>query len=171
MVNPVGALAASKLGNDDSWQTEAIMKTSNKHWLPGAVGALVGIAVVGAFGDNLVPVGAGALKAAFAAGANLGLAVTEFVALGFILGLTAFGLRQLIFGASGRRSSLRAAVENAPAMPALILSPRLADATASEFDGVAVRSFAPVMSLTEAQVARERAARRRRERRAASERA
>jgi len=42
--------------------------------------------------------------------------------------------------------------------------PRLADATASEFDDAARPAFAPIVSLTEVQVERQRTARRREQR-------
>lgn len=42
--------------------------------------------------------------------------------------------------------------------------PRLTDATASEFDNAVRPAFAPIVSLTEAQVERQRAARRREQR-------
>jgi hypothetical protein len=49
--------------------------------------------------------------------------------------------------------------------------PQVADATASEFDGQELPAFAPVISLTEAQVERGRAARQRQKRRGALSRA
>ena len=151
------------------------MKTSRNHWLPGAIGALVGIAVVATFGDGVVPADSGALQQTLLVGANLGLAILEFVGVGFALGLIAFGVRQLAAdrNQNGRRKARTIAVsEYAPLGPAAIAAlPLAADATASEFDDVQQPVFAPVTSLTEAQVARNRARRKRLEQRAASERA
>jgi hypothetical protein len=151
------------------------VKTSRNQWLAGAIGALVGIAIVAAFGDGVVPAEPGALQQTLLTGANLGLAILEFIGVGFALGLIAFGVRQLAAGRSekGRQRGRTIAVpEYAPLRPAVIAAlPLAADATASEFDDVQQPVFAPVTSLTEAQVARERARRKRLEQRAASERA
>ena len=139
------------------------MKTASRTWLPGTFGALVGIAIVAAFGDSVVPVESGAILQALQAGATLGRAVAEFTALGFVLGLAAFGLRRFaahIIEAHrlAARTALAAGVATMPAR--VVTVPRLADATASEFDDGARPAFAPVTSLTEAQVERERARRR-----------
>jgi hypothetical protein len=136
------------------------MKTALRKWLPGTVGALLGIAIVAAFGSGVVPAPSGAIMQTLHAGAALGRAVAEFTALGFVLGLVAFGLRR--FAAhiiEARRLAMRPPrATGAPAMSARVVTiPRLADATASEFDDRARPAFAPVTSFTEAQVERERA--------------
>ena len=140
------------------------MKTKMKDRLPGAIGALIGIAIVATFASGVVTVDSSATWQALSAGASLGVAMVEFVALGFALGLLAFGVRRLAARVSAAR---RLAVLSAEdplrgAVVATIVSiPRLADATASEFDDASRPVFAPVTSLTEAQVERERAQRRR----------
>lgn len=151
------------------------MKTSKNQWLPGAIGALIGIAVVATFGDGVVPAEPGALQQTLLTGANLGLAILEFIGVGFALGLIAFALRQVAASRSERsRAEARAVVVRrytALAPAAVDALPLAAEATASEFDDLQQPPFAPVTSLTEAQVARDRARRKRLEQRAASERA
>jgi hypothetical protein len=147
------------------------MKTSNRHWLPGAIGALVGIGVVATFGDGVVPADSEALQQTLVAGASIGRAIIEFIGLGFALGLVAFGLRQLANARAADRGARAPAVamqEQPVLVPVLFASlPPGADATASEFDDIARPVFAPITSLTEAQVERERARRRHEERSAA----
>lgn len=136
------------------------MKTASRTWLPGTFGALVGIAIVAAFGTGVVPVQSAAIMQA---GASLGRAVAEFTALGFALGLGAFVFRRFVAHIiHARRLAIRGAAATGRAMmPANVVTiPRLADATASEFDDGVRPAFAPVTSLTEAQVERERARRR-----------
>jgi len=58
-------------------------------------------------------------------------------------------------------------VKSETAAPAAVAMPHVADATASEFDGDKRPAFAPIVSLTEAQVERARAERQRRTRREA----
>jgi hypothetical protein len=140
------------------------MKTLMKDRLPGAIGALIGIAIVATFASGVVTVDSSAAWQALTAGASLGLAMVEFVALGFALGLLAFGVRRLAARLSAARhlALLPAQDPVRGAVVATIVSiPRLADATASEFDDASRPVFAPVTSLTEAQVERERAQRRR----------
>jgi len=141
------------------------MKTASNR-LPGAIGALLGLAIVVALASGGGSAG-DAIEQILFAGATLGRAVGEFTLLGFVLGALAFGLRRLAVAAGERRRSEARppALSGATAM-SLTAVPRLADATASEFDDQLQPSFAPVSSFTEAQVARERAARRREERRA-----
>jgi hypothetical protein len=139
------------------------MKTASRTWLPGTFGALVGIAIVAAFGSGVVPVQSGTILLALQAGATLGRTVAEFTALGFALGLAAFGLRRFVAHViEARRLAMRTATAKSTAvMPVSVVTiPRLADATASDFDDGARPAFAPVTSLTEAQVERERARRR-----------
>ena len=136
------------------------MKRAFRTWLPGTFGALVGIAIVAAFGSGVAPVQSGTI---LQAGASLGRAVAEFTAIGFALGFAAFGLRRFVAHViEARRLAMRTATAKSTAlMPVNVVTiPRLADATASEFDDGARPAFAPVTSLTEAQVERERARRR-----------
>ena len=137
-------------------------------WLPGAIGALIGVAVIAAFGGG-VPVDGEAAEQFLLGAATLGRAVTEFVAVGFGLGLVMFGAVRL----AGHRRERRAAAAHdaarlAPsaATEVVVSFPRLADATASEFDDVPPRVPASITSLTEAQVERQRAERKRAERHA-----
>jgi len=111
------------------------MKRAFRTWLPGTFGALVGIAIVAAFGSGVAPVQSGTI---LQAGASLGRAVIE----------------------ARRRAVSAAATTRQTMMPVNVVTiPRLVDATASEFDDGARPAFAPVTSLTEAQVERERARR------------
>jgi hypothetical protein len=129
------------------------MKTKMKDRLPGAIGALIGIAIVATFASGVDSVDTSAAWQALAAGASLGLAMVEFLALGFALGLVAFGVRRLAARViAARRVEMLAAEE-----------PRRGEvvATASEFDDASRPVFAPVTYLTEAQIERQRAQRRR----------
>ncbi|HSS69994.1 MAG TPA: hypothetical protein VLQ46_04995 [Casimicrobiaceae bacterium] len=140
------------------------MKTKMKDRLPGLTGALIAIVIVATFAGGVDSVDTSAAWKALSAGASLGLAVVEFVALGFALGLLAFGARLVTARISAARQlSMRPAEDPARgAVVATIVSiPRLADATASEFDDASRPVFAPVTSLTEAQVERQRAQHRR----------
>ena len=139
------------------------MKTASRTWLPGTFGALVGIAIVAAFGSEVIAVESGTVLQALYAGATLGQAVAEFTALGFVLGVAAFGLRRFaahLVEARRLKHHVGAATAPMPRAGRVVTIPRLADATASEFDDRARPAFAPVTSLTEAQVERERARRR-----------
>jgi hypothetical protein len=145
------------------------MKTGSRPLLPGIVGALVGVGIVAAFGSGVVAVDSGAVLHALFVSASLGQAVAEFTALGFILGLAAFGLRRLAAYVVATRR-LSGIVEGITQPSATITPiPRLADATASEFDDSLQPTFASVTSLTEVQVERQRAQRRRDDRRATLE--
>lgn len=139
------------------------MKTKMKDRLPGLTGALIAIVIVATFAGGVDSVDTSAAWKALSAGASLGLAVVEFVALGFALGLLAFGARLVTARISAARQlALRPADPGRGAVVATIVSiPRLADATASEFDDASRPVFAPVTSLTEAQVERQRAQHRR----------
>jgi hypothetical protein len=143
------------------------MRTSSKNQLPGAIGAVIGLAIVAVFASGAVPTDSGAMQQLLLTGENLGLGVAEFLALGFLLGLGAFGVRQLAVHINDARLKLRRSdaftdtVMSATSMPIV----RLPDVTASGFENAANTAFAPVTSLTEAQVQRTRAERKREERR------
>ena len=137
------------------------MKTLSKHRLPGVIGSLIGLAIVAMFGSGAVPADSGTMQQLLLTGENLGLGVAEFLALGFLLGLSAFGLRQLAAHIHETRLKLRhSEVAFGTPMSATIMPTlRLPDATASGFEEAANTVFTPVTSLTEAQVQRQRAAR------------
>ena len=143
------------------------MRTPSKHQLPGVIGAIVGLAIVAVFASGAVPANSGAMQQLLLTGENLGSGVAEFLALGFLLGLGAFGLRQLAVHINETRQKLRrveaisGTVMSATTMPIM----RLPDVTASGFEDAANTAFVPVTSLTEAQVQRKRAERKREERR------
>jgi hypothetical protein len=87
--------------------------------------------------------------------AMFGRAIVEFIGVGFGLGLLAFGLsRVAAYRRESRRVPLGARLTSSRAAKPIVLVavPRVADATASEFDDIKRPSFAPVTSLTEAQV-------------------
>jgi hypothetical protein len=166
-VNPPGSIAASKNYADGASKAEeeAIMRRASINWLPGAVGALIGVAIVAASGGD-VPIDSLAAEQWLLGAATLGRAVAEFVGIGFGLGLTLFVAGRLAaFAREHRRLALRDAAREM-AVEVVVSLPRVADATASEFDAVQARAPAPITSLTEAQVRRQRADRKRAERRA-----
>jgi len=143
------------------------MRTPSKHQLPGVIGAVVGLAIVAVFASGVVPTDSGAMQQLLLTGENLGLGVAEFLALGFLLGLGAFGLRQLAVHVNETRLKVRRVDAVGDALMAATSMPivRLPDVTASGFEDAANTAFAPVTSLTEAQVQRKRAERKREERR------
>ena len=147
------------------------MNTSSRNRLPGAIGALIGFAVVAVFAMDAAPPDSAALVQGWLDHAALGRTVGEFIGLGFSMALLAFGLKRLATRqVEQRRTGLReASIASNAAAPAVANAvPRIHDATASELDDDGrVPGFAPVLSLTEAQVERRRAERQRQERRAA----
>jgi hypothetical protein len=163
-MNPAEAVDASNQGLKPRTLRESTMKTKMKDRLPGVIGALIGIVIVATFAGGVDSVDTSAAWQALSAGTSLGLAVVEFVALGFALGLLAFGVRRLAIRISAvRRLAMRPAEDpvRGAVVATIVAIPRLADATASEFDDASRAAFAPVTSLTEAQVERQRAQRRR----------
>jgi len=98
--------------------------------------------------------------------ATLGEAVVEFIALGALFGTLGLAVKLIAAHMSEYR---RVALEQ-PASVAgqgvVVALPATADATASEFDDIRRPEFAPVISLIEAQVQRQRANRARDEQRA-----
>ena len=132
------------------------MNAPAKHWTHDAIGACTGIA------------GLALLVAIVAAGGPIGLGVGAMIGGGFAFGVLACGLKE----AAARRGDRRRAearealaASYAPAS-AIVATPLFIDATASELDAGEQPGFAPVTSLTEVQVLRQRAAREREERRA-----
>ena len=146
------------------------MRTPSKHQLPGVIGAVVGLAIVVMLASGAVPTDSGPMQQLPLAGENLGLGVAEFIALGFLLGLGAFGLRQLAVHINETRLRLPRLDVVGDTLMAATSMPivRLPDVTASGFEDAANTAFAPVTSLTEAQVQRKRAPRKREEPRTTS---
>jgi hypothetical protein len=136
------------------------MTTPSKNWVPDAIG--IGTAAAGL----------ALLVAVVASAAPIGLSVGALIGGGFVFGVLGCGLKE----AAARRSVKRPAApraalaaSDAPASAAIVAMPRVA--TASKLDAGEHPSFVPVTSLTEAQVERQRAERRRQERRSALTRA
>ena len=121
------------------------MKTLSKSRITGAVGALVAFA------------GALLLAAIVVPADPLGRVVGALIGASFAIGLLGTLAREAL---RRREYSIRAprafALERYAPTPAIVATPRVADATASEFDGDRRPAFAPVISLTEAQVERRR---------------
>jgi len=131
------------------------MNTATKHWTHDVIGACTGIA------------GLALLVATVAAGGAMGLGVGAVIGGGFAFGVLACGVKEAVARRGDRRSvEAREApfVSCAPAS-AIVPMPHF-DATASEFDATGQPGFAPITSLTEVQVLRQRAAREREEHRA-----
>lgn len=134
------------------------MNTLSKNWLPNAIGVCAAAA------------GVALIVAVAASGDAIGRSVTALIGGGFAFGL----LGSIAKGAVARRSAkLGAATQRgyAPACATVIAMPPPADATASEYEGTEPPAFAPVLSLTEAQVQRQRGERQRQHRRTALTRA
>ena len=97
------------------------------------------------------------------ADATLGRAVVEFILVGMAFG--GLGLAFKLGAASilgrGRASVGELSLATAATQSVVVALPAAADATASEFDEFRRPEFAPVISLTEAQVSRQRAERER----------
>ena len=130
------------------------MNAPAKHWTHDAIGVCTGIA------------GVALLIATVAAGNPIGLGIGAVIGGGFAFGVLACGLKE----AAARRSN-RHRVEARVALAAtyvpasaIVPMPHFVDATASEFDAARQPAFAPVTSLTEVQILRQRTAREREER-------
>jgi hypothetical protein len=131
------------------------MNAPAKHWTHDAIGACTGIA------------GLALLVATVAAGGPIGLGIGAVIGGGFAFGVLACGLKEAAARRSNRhRVEVREALaaSNVPAS-AIVPMPHFVDATASEFDAARQPGFAPVTSLTEVQVLRQRTGRERGERR------
>src|SRR5262249_21997700 len=98
---------------------------------------------------------------------TLGRAVVEFIAAGLVLGILGVGVKLFAarFG-EFRRAGLPGTSVTVPAPAPTVIELAAAYATASEFDDVKQPGFAPIVSLTEAQVQRQREKRERERRRA-----
>jgi hypothetical protein len=130
------------------------MNAPAKHWTHDAIGACTGIA------------GLALLVATVAAGGPLGLGIGALIGGGFAFGVLACGLKEAAARRSNRHRVVAPAASYVPAS-AIVPMPHFIDATASEFDAARQPGFAPVTSLTEVQVLRQRSAREREERHAA----
>lgn len=133
------------------------MTTLSKKWLPSA------------FGIGAVIAGLALLVAVAASGDAIGRSVTVLIGAGFAFGVLACVVKETV----ARRGSAHYAAPRAGSAAShvstsatIVAMPPAADATASEFDETEGPAFAPVVSLTEAQVERQRAERLRKERRA-----
>jgi len=93
----------------------------------------------------------------------LGRVIGTLLAASFLVGVVAVLIRESLGRGQGlRRPAPRTLrVETAATVMPML---RLTDATASEFDDAARPAFAPIVSLTEVQVERQRTARRREQR-------
>ena len=131
------------------------MKALAKHWTHVAIGVSIGIA------------GLALLIAVVFVGDAIGLGVGAMIGGGCAFGVLACGLKEAIGRGGYRRSAKarRAPLPSPAPAPVVVPRPHFVDATASDFDAARQSGFAPVTSLTEAQVLRQRAKREREERR------
>jgi hypothetical protein len=133
------------------------MNASSKNRLPGAIGVLIGLAMVGVFAMDGAPPASVTLAQGWLDYASIGRAVGELTGLGFSIALLAFGLKRLATRqVEQRRSPLREASIAGNAAVVAIAVPRCT-MTASELDAMSGLRFAPVPA-PEAQVLRQRAA-------------
>jgi hypothetical protein len=119
------------------------MNMLSRNWLPDAIGACALVA------------GLALLGVVLASGNAIGTSVGALMGAGFVAGvLGCIGKQALTSVNAPHRAAPEAS--RAPALPTLVAMPPVADATASEYDEREQTSFAPVVSLTEAQVERQR---------------
>lgn len=119
----------------------------SKQWFPDAMGASAGVA------------GLALLGVVGASGAAIGQGVVAMIGGGFAFGVLGCVCKEIVMRRrDARRVALRTLSQASyGAVSASIFNmPPLADATASEFDESECSAFAPVVSLTEAQVERQR---------------
>jgi hypothetical protein len=129
-------------------EREVTMNMQTKNWGPDAIGAcavLAGLALLGVV---------------VASGDPIGNSVAAVIGAGSLFGVLGCVGKQALasHGQARRAAALRAPSQLSDALaPASIgVMPPVADATASEYDERRQASFAPVVSLTEAQVERQR---------------
>ena len=119
----------------------------SKNWLPDAIGAcavLAGLALLGVV---------------VASGDAIGNSVGALIGAGSLFGvLGCVGKQALASRGEPRHAALHAPSQasDVPAPATIVVMPPVADATASEYNESEQASFAPVVSLTEAQVERQR---------------
>jgi len=101
------------------------------------------------------------LVAIVAAGDAIGLGVGAMIGGSCAFGVLACGLKEAVARRGDRRSAeaLEAPLSSYGPASVIVLLPRFVDATASDSDAARQPGFAPVTSLTEAQVLRQRAMR------------
>ncbi|HEV2977589.1 MAG TPA: hypothetical protein VG425_08370 [Casimicrobiaceae bacterium] len=123
------------------------MNMLSKQWFPDAIGACAGLA------------GLALLGVVAASGDAIGHSVVALIGGGFGFGvLGCVGKEFVAARAERRRTALSVTSQPSHALrsASIVKMPPLADATASEFNESAQASFAPIVSLTEAQVERQR---------------
>jgi len=132
------------------------MNALAKHLMHDAIGVCTGIA------------GLALLVAIVAAGDAIGLGVGAMIGGSCVFGVLACGLKEAVERRSDRLSAEARAAALSSYGPASVIVPMpyFVDAMASDLDTARQAGFAPVTSLTEAQVMRQRALRDREERRA-----
>ncbi len=122
------------------------MNMLSKNWLLDAIGAC---AVLG---------GLALLVVAATSGDVLGHSVGALVGAGLAGGVFGCFVREAAARRDATRRAALPAIPQANHAPAsvMVMTPPVTDATASEFDERVQATFAPVVSLTEAQVERQR---------------
>jgi hypothetical protein len=116
--------------------------------------------LIDAVGTCTALVGAAVVAAIVVPADPLGRVIGALLGASLLLAVAALLVREALGRGQYER---RPAVGMLPSEAAATIMPlpRLVDATASEFDDAVRAAFAPIVSLTEAQVERQRAARRR----------
>ena len=130
----------------------------SKQWLPDAIGACAGLAGLALFGVLA------------ASGDAIGHSVVALIGGGFAFGVLGCVGKEIVAARRRGAQGVTSQPSHALLSASSIRMPPLADATASEFSESEQASFAPIVSLTEAQVERKRE-RQRAERRATLNRA
>lgn len=120
------------------------MNMLSKQRLPDVIGACAGL------------VGLALLVVVATSGDPIGHGVAAIVGGGFAFGVLGCAWKEVTTRRADRRHAAVRAMSEPSYAAAILAMPPLADATASEFDESAQRTFAPVVSLTEAQFARQR---------------
>jgi hypothetical protein len=142
--NPIEAVESSNLTRKRDF--EEPMNTLSRNKLTDAVGPCTAIAGVLLLAAMVIP------------GDPLGRLIGALIGASLLAGIAGAFVREGLAHRDHVRRTTRAALLRRTAPAAAVAMPRLADATASEFDGRDRPAFAPVISLTEAQVERGRAA-------------
>jgi hypothetical protein len=122
------------------------MNMLSKQWLPDAIGACAGLA------------GLALLGVVAASGDAIGHSVVALIGGGFVFGVLGCVAKEIVAVRAEQRRGARS-VTSQPGhalLASIVKMPPLADATASEFNESVQASFAPIVSLTEAQVERQR---------------
>ena len=123
------------------------MNMLSKQWIPDLIGVCAGLA------------GLALLVAVAGSGDAIGHSVGALIGGGLAFGVLGCVWKETVTRRGDRGQAARRAISqpsHAPASASIVAMPPLADATASEFDETRQAAFAPVVSLTEAQVERQR---------------